>query len=389
MRMDYDTRPAANNTGSRWATDEEFLGKLTRLNMQDDRVQGEGLPMKSDGKTCYVSPGNEEHAIVFGSTGSGKSRRLIMPQLMSIAKHASSSVVVTDVKGELYRQTSGIFAKNDYKVLLINLRDPRHSHGFSIMHNAKKAWDRGEEERATQMLNDLAATMFPITNIGKADPFWAQASRELLSGFAGMMVETSYAIPPDQFNLWGVQQMVDTLRKDPEDSPAVEIAELLPQDSIARHDVVSAVVGTERTTSNILVSYQACMAPLYSTKSLINMLSTDEVNWEQLATERTIIYICLPDEKTTLHGVGSLIVKQSYEALIDMAQRMPNQQLPIHVSYILDEFANLPPIPDMGAMISAARSRNINFTLIVQGLQSLTTKYGTEADTIKANCATW
>ena len=74
---------------------------------------------------------------------------------------------------------------------------------------------------------------------------------------------------------------------------------------------------------------------------------------------------------------------------IDYAQKCDNGALPIRVNYILDEFSNFPQISDMPAMISAARSRNIRFILVVQSKQQLTSGYGDSAETIKSNCRTW
>ena len=75
--------------------------------------------------------------------------------------------------------------------------------------------------------------------------------------------------------------------------------------------------------------------------------------------------------------------------MISVAQEKANGQLPVRVNFILDEFCNLPAIPDMPAMISAARSRNMRFFLVAQSKHQLLRKYGEDADTIKGNCDNW
>jgi type IV secretion system protein VirD4 len=97
----------------------------------------------------------------------------------------------------------------------------------------------------------------------------------------------------------------------------------------------------------------------------------------------------IPDEKTTLHFLATVFIKQTYEILINEAQKHKNGKLPIRLNFVLDEFANIPTIPDMAAMISAARSRNVRFFLITQSLWQLKQKYKEDAETIKGNCDNW
>jgi type IV secretion system protein VirD4 len=61
----------------------------------------------------------------------------------------------------------------------------------------------------------------------------------------------------------------------------------------------------------------------------------------------------------------------------------------MRLNIILDEFCNIPTIPDMASMISAARSRNMRFFLMVQGMHQLRCKYKEDAETIRGNCDNW
>ncbi len=384
----YDTRSSSFGS-ARWATDEEFIAELTAVDMTADSTPVSGLPLMSDGHIVYVSSNNEDHNIIVGATGSGKSRRVSMPMLISIAKARRSSVVVTDVKGELYRQTSGMFHANGYRTLVINLRDPKHSNGWSLLHHAADLYTQVDQDRSTELLADFAAIMHPEG--AKIDPFWFQTSRQMCIGLTGIICEAPHAFD-NKFDLWTVQQLFSTLNEDAKcDITALDLAKLLPVDSVARNNLINATMGSEKTLSNILVSYAASMAKLYTSKPLTQMLSTPDItDFSCLAREKTVLYIILPDEKTTFHGVASLIINQSYADLVQYAQACDDDRLPIHVDYLLDEFSNLPEIPDMATKISAARSRNITFTIIVQGMKQLESKYGTtDASTIMGNCTNW
>lgn len=97
----------------------------------------------------------------------------------------------------------------------------------------------------------------------------------------------------------------------------------------------------------------------------------------------------IPDEKSTYHFLATLFIKQCYETMIQEAQLMPDIQLPRRVNFVLDEFANIPAIPDMDAMITAARSRNMRFFLVVQSFHQLEKLYGENARTLTSNCENW
>jgi type IV secretion system protein VirD4 len=124
-------------------------------------------------------------------------------------------------------------------------------------------------------------------------------------------------------------------------------------------------------------------------KSLSQVLSGSSFDIRKIGKEKTAIYIIVPDEKTTTHFLVTLFVKQTYETLISEAQRQKDKRLPVRVNFLLDEFCNIPTIPDMPSMISASRSRNMRFFLLAQGLYQLRQKYKEDAMTIQGNCDNW
>jgi len=129
--------------------------------------------------------------------------------------------------------------------------------------------------------------------------------------------------------------------------------------------------------------------PFVTSKTLCQVLSQSSFDVTCIGESKHAIYIIVPDEKTTLHFLVTAFVKQVYEALINEAQKRDDKMLPVRVNFVLDEFANIPAIPDMPSMISAARSRNMRFFLIVQSLFQLKQKYENDAHTIKGNCDNW
>lgn len=120
------------------------------------------------------------------------------------------------------------------------------------------------------------------------------------------------------------------------------------------------------------------------------MLSRSTFNLHDIGFGRDAIFLIMPDEKSTYHKIIAIFLKQMYEILIDNAFKMTrNNRFPVRVNFVLDEFSSLPPIPDMPQMITASRSRNIRFTLIVQSKHQLRQRYKEETETIMSNCANW
>ena len=107
---------------------------------------------------------------------------------------------------------------------------------------------------------------------------------------------------------------------------------------------------------------------------------------ETIGEKKTAIFLIIHDEKTTYHSLLTIFLKQCYEVLIDVAQKSGGK-LKYRTNFILDEFQNMPPLTDVDSMVSAARSRNIRFTFIIQNFAALNDVYGKEvAETLKGNC---
>ena len=116
------------------------------------------------------------------------------------------------------------------------------------------------------------------------------------------------------------------------------------------------------------------------------MLSYSDFDMRSIGRNKTAVFLIVQDEKKTLHPLATIFIKQCYETLIDVAQESGGK-LPYRTNFILDEFANMPPLKDVTTMVTAARSRKIRFNFIIQNFSQLNEVYGKEkAETIKGNC---
>lgn len=116
------------------------------------------------------------------------------------------------------------------------------------------------------------------------------------------------------------------------------------------------------------------------------MLSKSDFEMDSIGEKPTAVFMIIQDEKTTYHSLATIFVKQCYESLINVAQQHGGK-LPVRTNFLLDEFANMPKFKDITTMVTAARSRQIRFTFIIQNFAQLKQNYGDhDAETIRGNC---
>ena len=151
-------------------------------------------------------------------------------------------------------------------------------------------------------------------------------------------------------------------------------------------NVSSTIMAPNDTKSSILSVFKQKIKLFSSRENLSEMLSHSDFDLKDIGRKKTAVFLVIQDEKKTYHSLVTIFIKQCYETLIDVAQESGGK-LPFKTNFILDEFANMPPLKDVTTMVTAARSRNIRFTFIIQNFAQLYQVYGKEnGETIKGNC---
>ncbi len=366
---------------TRWATVEEIHRSCSHINLSDQDYSAAGLPIMSDGKEAYVDNA-DTHSLIFGATGSKKTRLFCMPMINIMAK-AGESFIVTDPKGELYAQTSGLVKSKGYKTVVLNFRDLGKGDMWNPLSLPYELWKNGYKDEAGLLLSDIASTIANPMAQNSKDSYWAEAAQEMaIAGFYVLMESAkkeevnmkSFANISSQSNIKNVKKLTKMMR---EDSVAA-----INYNSTACLDASSTVAG-------IVGNLHGMLRVFTVNDKLSQMLSDNTFDMRMFGKEKTAVYIIVPDEKTTYHFLVTMFLKQVYEIMIAEAQKEENRSLPVRVNFVLDEFCNIPQIPDMPSMISAARSRNMRYFLVVQSIHQLKGRYGEDADTIKGNCDNW
>ena len=367
---------------SRWAKEKEIQEELERVDIHQRNAKAAGLPLILKENEMWVDNG-EYHSLIIGATGSGKTEGFVLPQVHSLAK-ARESIIITDPKGEIYEKTSLMLRERGYQILLLNFRDPQNGNAWNPMTLPYKMWKSGNHDKAIELLDDLALNILYDESNKNADPFWEKTSADYFSGIALGLFEDA---KPNEININSISLATTVGEEKFGGSTYIkEYFNAKDPASAAAINASSTIMAPTETKGSILSVFKQKVKLFASRDNLSEMLSYSDIDLESIGEKPTAVFIVIQDEKKTYHSLVTILLKQIYETLISTAQKHGGK-LPIRTNFILDEFANMPPLKDVTTMITAARSRRVRFTMIIQNFAQLDSVYGKDdAETIRGNC---
>ncbi|MGN1323131.1 MAG: VirD4-like conjugal transfer protein, CD1115 family [Bacilli bacterium] len=369
---------------SRWAKPDEIKKSdgVEKVLIKDQDIKAAGIPLINNGKEIWVD-NSYYHTLVIGATGSGKTKCLVDPQVQTLARKGES-MILTDPKGELYRDHSEMLRAKGYKIVVLNFRDPQMGNAWNPLTLPYQLYKAGNTDKATELLEDVALNIIYDPE-NKNDPFWEKSASDFFCALALGLFEDA---KEEQINLNSINYMSSV----GEDSFATsnftkEYFTLKGEKHPAYIFASNTINAPTDTKGSILSVFRQKIRLFARGGELSEMLSYSDFNMREIGTQKTAIFMIIHDEKTTYHALATIFLKQAYETLIDVAQHCPKGKLPFRTNFILDEFANMPPLKDVTTMVTAARSRDIRFTFIIQNFAQLNDVYGKEtAETIRSNC---
>ena len=369
---------------NRWLTDKEMKNSfgIKPVDIKAPTSDAGGVVLMNDGKRMWVDDG-EYHTLIIGQSGSGKTSALVDPQVYSLSKHGES-MVITDPKGEIYRRHANRLKDLGYKLVVINFRDPREGNAWNPLTVPYKMYKRGKIDKAQELLEDISQNIF-ISKQNNNDPFWESSSSAYFSGLGIGLFEDA---KENEVNISSIEYMSTCgEEKNGISTFAKDYFTLKGESSSAYKYAKATITAPSDTKSSILSVFQDKIKNFASRPELSEMLSYSDFNMEDIGKEKTAVFLVVHDEKTTYHSLATIFIKQLYEVLIDVAHKNPKGELKYRTNFILDEFANMPALKDVTSMVTAARSRKIRFTFIIQNFAQLDEVYGEKnAETIRSNC---
>lgn len=369
-----------------YASEEQFCRDLQKQDF-NIRTNKSGVVLKCENGVAYTDI-SDKHTLLFGNTGSKKTRCFCIPSVFAIGS-AGESIIVSDPKGEIFEKTSGYLSSVGYNIRVLNFRNPKLSECWNPLTVPYRFYMNGDKDKALEILMDLVC-QFKAKIHSEKDIYWEEIASNMFFSIVLMLFEA--ADSEEEVNIASVIKIRDYLSSPKKEEQNIfwDLVNQFKNNIFikAKLNSILSIKDVERTLDCVLSVFDSMFQDVLINRGLLSMISRSSFDYDEIFTQKTIMYLVIPDEKTTFHFLTSIFIKQMYEYLIDKSYTLGGK-MPIRVNYILDEFSNLPTIKDMASMISAARSRNIRFFLIVQSAAQLEHRYKEEAKTIKSNCSTW
>ena len=370
---------------SKWASEKDIKNDkgIVKVSPLDKDIKAAGIPLINKGTEIWVDNG-EYHNLVIGATGSGKTECVVKP-LVNLLSKKGESMIITDPKGEIYEYCGEYLRSQGYKIVILNFREPEKGNAWNPLSLPYQYYKSGNMDKGIELLDDVALNILYDKSNGKSDSeFWEKSAADYFSGLAlGLFMDAK----EKEVNLNSINYMSTVGEERRGTTPYIkEYFSLKGEDSSAYIFASNTINAPNETKGGILSTFRQKIRLFSTRESLSEMLAYSDFDMRDIGKQKTAVFMIIHDEKKTYHGLMTIFVKQCYETLIDCAQANGGK-LEYRTNFILDEFANMPPLKDVDAMVTAARSRDIRFTFIIQNFAQLNEVYGEEiAQVVKGNC---
>lgn len=343
---------------SRWANLDEMKKKFVKISCEDE-ITKSGLPMMYDDDGIYVDQ-SESHVIVVGATGSGKTQATLLPE-SRLAIRAGESIVVNDIKGEIYESLKKDLEKNDYKVIKIDLSNPNKSNNFNLFSLPFMLYKNKEKDKAIEVLEkSVRYIAMDSNNNQNSDPFWEISATNYFVGIILYLFENSDEVPTlkDAYKL-----AMDFDEK---------IINTIDKTSPIYVNLAPTILAPSETKGSIISVLGQKVGAIISHEQVTSMMEKSDFELADITKNKTALFIISKDGNYISSIMVPIIVTQIYYSISYFGK---NER---KLSIFIDEFEKLLPIKNFEVMADYSRSLNIKFLIFIKSLLELKSKYGKE-----------
>ncbi|WP_297710665.1 VirD4-like conjugal transfer protein, CD1115 family [Dysosmobacter sp.] len=316
------------------------------------------------------------NACVIGSSGSGKTRFWLTPQLLQ----AHSSYVVVDPKGGTLDQCGRFLQREKYRVRVFNSIDFSKS-----MHYNPLAYIKTESD----VLKFVTALIANTKGDGKeGDEFWTKAETLLYCALVAYIV---FEGPEEERNMNTLVEMINSMEVREDDETFKNAVDYMFDGLERRSPQHFAVrqykkykLASGKTAKSILISCGARLAS-FDIPQLREIMSYDELELDKLGDEKSALFFLISDTDTTYNFLVALAFSQMFNLLCERADNTYGGRLPYHVRVLWDEAANTGQVPGLEKIVAVIRSREISLTLFYQAMSQCKALYKDHSETIMGN----
>lgn len=324
--------------------------------------------------------GKNGNTLIWGGPGTWKSRGYIIPNIMQM----NCNMVVTDPKGELAKKCADMLRKNGYRVIVFDVSNPEKSVCYNPFVYFRNDMD------VLDFVNNFFSSQ-EQKNTQKMDQFWDDQAKNLMMAFCFLLYHEA---PEEEQNMPTVLQLLHAAEVSDEDgfmSPVDMIFAKLEKEKPG-HIAVGYYKDYHKGGAKTLQSIQSTLSSklaYFNMEALQKLTITDDIDIRSFATQKTALFCVTPDSKASLNFLIGTLYQQMFQQLYDLADNIYDGPLPIHIRFLLDEFANIALPDDYQKILSTARSRNISFAIVLQDKSQIEKIYDTIYKTLMACCSEW
>ena len=333
-------------------------------------------------KICIGLDGHKHrrnlNVLVCGGSGAGKTRFYAKPNIMQ----ANTSFVILDPKGENLRDTGNLLKEKGYDIKVLDLINMEKSHCYNPFVYLK------DDNDIQKLVTNIFRNTTPKGSQSQ-DPFWDQAAMMLL---LALIFYLHYEAPPAEQNFPMVMDMIRAaeIKEDKDEfmSPLDKLFERLSErnpEHIALKYYRNYRSGSGKTLKSIQITLVSRLEK-FNLDSLAGITQSDEMELNNLGEKKTAIYAVIPDNDSSYNFIVGMLYTQLFQQLYYSADIIHGGKLPVHVHFVMDEFANVALPDEFDKLLSTMRSREISVSIIVQNLAQLKKLFEKEWESIVGNC---
>ena len=318
------------------------------------------------------------NVLVCGGSGSGKTFFYAKPNIMQ----CNTSMVILDCKGENCRDTGSLLEQKGFKVKVLDLINMDKSHCYNPF---KYLTCDNDVQR---LVTNLFKSTQPKGSTSQ-DPFWDTAAQMLL---LALIFYLWYEAPEEEQNFAMVMIMLRAGDVDEEyesyQSPLDKLFNDL-EDENPEHIALKYYRAYHSGSAKTLKSIQITLASRlekFNLDGLASLTSYDELELDKMGEEKTALFAIIPDNDTSFNFLVSILYTQLFQQLFYAADSVYKGELPVHVHFVMDEFANVSLPDDFDKILSVMRSRGVSVSIIIQNMAQLKALFEKQWESIVGNC---
>lgn len=318
------------------------------------------------------------NTLICGGSGAGKTRFFAKPNLCQ----TNSSYVVLDPKGELLRDTGNLLLAKGYDIKVLDLINMEKSHCYNPF-----VYLRSDND-IQRLVTNLFKNTTPKGSQSQ-DPFWDQAATMLL---LALIFYLHYEAPPEEQNFPMVMEMIRAgeVREDDETYKSAldilfERLEMRNPEHIALKYYRSYHSGSGKTLKSIQITLISRLEK-FNLESLASITQNDELELWSIGEKKTAVFAIIPDNDSSFSFLVGMLYTQLFQQLYYQADVIHGGRLPVHVHFLMDEFANVALPDEFDKLLSTMRSREISVSIIIQNLAQLKALFEKQWESIVGNC---